>query len=78
MGTISMGSRDAAQEASNRVMEYWAKRGYVVDAHPVEVHTTVQGEGGSVDSLSGYGVRTDMINGWPKKLYAERQRASLG
>ncbi len=74
---IAVGSRDEAQTTANRIMDYWAIKGYVVYAHPHQISTTVQGEGETVDSLSGWGVRTDMINGWPRDLYAQRQRASL-
>lgn len=75
--TIGFGSRNQAQDVANKIMDYWGRRGYSVTAYPYPVSTTVQGRDGDVDNYVGWGVRTDMINGWPRDLYAQRQRAAL-
>ncbi len=74
---LSIGSRDNAQNIANRIMDYWGRRGYVVTTRIESLTTTVQGSNDNVDTYSGAVVRSDMINGWPREVYAARKRAAL-
>lgn len=74
--TIDMGSRDAAQAMANRIMDYWGRRGFTVVARVVPTSARVQ-EAHGVDNYTGYGVRSDLINGWPQEVMAQRERAAL-
>lgn len=67
-----IGTADGAQQAANRIMEFWGIRGYVVKARSVSIRGDVEGS-----QVSGFGVRSDMINGWPREIYELRQRAML-
>lgn len=69
-----MGSRDYHQALANQIIEYWARRGHSVNVSLVQLTATVQGEGENVDTYKGYGIRSDMVNGWPRSLYEKRVR----
>lgn len=74
---IGFGTRDAAQVTANRIMDYWGRKGYAVVAYPKPVSVRVQNEGDDADTYVGWGVRSDMISGWPRDLYEARCRAAL-
>lgn len=71
-GTSNIGKRDEVQTLANRIMDYWARRGYAVNCEVVPFKSTAQGDGESVIAFGGFVVRSDMVSGWPKDLLARR------
>lgn len=76
--TLGLSSRDQAQFDANKIMEYWSRRGYEVEAWCEPLRATAQGQGENIDVYAGYVVRTNMVNGFPPKLLEERKRSLLG
>lgn len=70
--TSNIGKRDDVQQLANRIMDYWARRGYAVNAEVVPFRGTAQGDGEDIKMFGGYVVRSDMVNGWPAELLARR------
>jgi hypothetical protein len=86
--SIDWFTADGARILAQRIREYWAKRGYLVQCQPVMVKFIPAGIkrprhkpdpimiGGVAlpelpperlpSSASVYGVRSDMLNGWPR------------
>lgn len=83
--TVVTSTRDSEQERANRIMDYWGRRGYEVNARVVPLRQTTgvfnaeDDEDAEEDVMyvRGYQLRTDMICGWPRKLFEERCRALL-
>lgn len=74
---IGLDTRDKAQQDANKLMDYWAKRGYEVVAYPVQVRGSKQADEEEVDTFSGWAIRTNMINGCPPAMFAAKMRAAL-
>jgi hypothetical protein len=67
-----MSSRDHNQDLANTIMDIWGRRGYAVNVEVVPLRATSQGEGETVIEHSGYTLKSDMINGWPRDLFERR------
>lgn len=74
---VPLDTRDQAQETANKLMDYWGRRGWEVNAWVVPVMGTKQGEGDNIDTFTGWVVRTNLINGMPQEMYHNACRAAL-
>lgn len=64
-----LNTRDSAQDNANRIITYWERRGYDVQAKVLPL--TVRNDDDVVVQI-GWSVVTDMVNGWPKGLFEHR------
>lgn len=52
-------AKSGAEKLARRIQQYWAERGYDVDAHAAVV--------AYVEGMPQYGIRSDMIGGMPQR-----------